>query len=143
MKKKFEHFIGMRNIFYSGIILDSESQNKLLNKFNIPNGWIRYAHHMTICLGELPTIYREYRDEKIKLIVTHYIFTDNLISVKVDGFFALSRNGKNETSNRIPHITVATKPGTKPKESNKIEEWLKIKPFFLNGTVKEINAEPK
>lgn len=140
MKKKFEHFIGMRNISYSAVILDKESHDKLLSIFYIPDNWIIYAHHMTICIGELPTIYRDYRNEDVKLTVTHYSFTNKVLTVKVDGFFALSRGGKNETSNRIPHITVATSPNSRPKDSNDIENWIKIKPFILNGTVKEVES---
>ena len=142
MIKKFEHFTGMRNISYSGIILNNKSKNKLLNIinniFSIPEDWSIYAHHMTICLGELPTIYRDYREEEIELIVTHYGLNDKSLAVKVDGFFTLSRC-KDEINNRIPHITISTSPGTSPKESNNIKNWIKIKPFKIKGKIMEIH----
>lgn len=137
MIKKFEHFTGMRNISYSGIILDKKSHNKLINMFDIPKNWIIYAHHMTICLGELPTIYRDYRDKEIELTVTHYKMNNNVLSVKVNGFFTLSRGG-NEIDNRVPHITIATSPSSSPKDSNYILDWIEIKPFKINGIIKEI-----
>ena len=143
MIKIFEHFIGFRNVNFSGIILTEQSHNRLVDYFTdiIPDTWTIHAHHMTICLGELPTIYRDYRDEQIDLKVTHYSKTDNIITVKVDGFFTLSRGDmdkRDEPINRISHITIATNIGIGPKESNNITEWVEITPFSINGIVKEI-----
>jgi len=141
MIKTFEHFVGFRNIAYSGIILDKESRYELLNKFSdiIPDDWEIHAHHMTICMGELPTIYRDYREEEIELTVTHLGISDDAIAVKVKGFFALSR-GKNEVDERVQHITIATNPPNSPKISNDITDWEEIKPFKISGIVKEIEG---
>jgi len=133
-----EHFIGFRNIEYSGIILYEEYRQLLLNKFsdNIPHYWKKFAHHMTICIGELPTIYRDYRNEEIDLYVTHCGYNENSIAVKVEGFFTINRD--NEFEQKIPHITLATHPEFSPKESNNIKNWKKIKPFKIKGIIKEI-----
>ena len=139
--KTFEHFIGFRNIAYSGIILDEESHNKLINLTNIPYGWNIYAHHMTISIGELPTIYRDYRGEEIELTVTHISKTDIIIAVKVEGFFTINRNDKREISKeRNQHITIAIKPPNSPKISNEIIDWKEIKPFKIKGIIKEVNG---
>jgi len=39
-----------KTISYSAVVLDHESSESLLNKFNgeIPDGWKKYGHHMTI-----------------------------------------------------------------------------------------------
>lgn len=142
MIKTFEHFVGMRNIAYSAIILDEESHDKLINKFgDVPPDWELYAHHMTICIGELPTIYRDYRGEEIELTVTHYGSTDNVIAVKVDGFFTINRSSKREITNeRQQHITISVKPPNSPKIANEITNWERIKPFKVKGIVREIEG---
>lgn len=143
MIKIFEHFVGFRNIAYSGIILDTESRHILLNKFSdiIPDGWEIHSHHMTICLGELPTIYRDYRGEEIELTVTHLGITDKSITVKVSGFFTINRKNNMESINdRHQHITIATNPPNPPKFSNEITNWKKITPFKISGIVQEIEG---
>jgi hypothetical protein len=138
MLKKFEHFINIKKVSYSGIILDKISHYKLVNLFDIPKNWVIYAHHMTICLGELPIIYKNYINEEIELTVTHFGMNNSVLAVKVDGFFTLSRKG-NEINNRKPHITIATSLSSSPKESNYIEDWVEITPFKIKGIVKEID----
>jgi len=135
MIKTYENFIN--KISYSGIILKDYDRNKLLNRFDIPDGWIKYAHHMTICLGELPKIYKEYINNEIELTVTHYGENKNVIAVKVNGFFTLNRKG-DETNERQEHITIATNSNSSPKYSNYIKNWIEIKPFNIKGVVKEI-----
>jgi sulfur carrier protein ThiS len=138
MLKTYEHFIGFRDIEYSAIMLDNKSKELLLSTFKdiIPNGWIIQSDHMTICLGELPTIYRDYRGEEVKLTVTHLGISDKSIAVKVNGFFVINRKdvGYDE---RKQHITIAFNPKYGPKYSNEIEEWKKIIPFKVKGVVEE------
>ncbi len=120
-----------KTISYSAVVLDHESSELLLNKFNgeIPDGWKKYAHHMTIALG------KAIEDENLlgssqTLIVTQIGKSDMVMAVRVEGF---------PSKNKIPHITLAVNPeGGKPFMSNKIEEWNDIEPFEITGEVRNI-----
>jgi len=120
-----------KTISYSAVVLDYESSESLLNKFNgeIPDGWKKYAHHMTIALG------KAIEDENLlgssqTLTVTQIGKSDMVIAVRVEGF---------PSKNKIPHITLAVNPeGGKPFMSNKIEEWKDIEPFEITGEVRNI-----
>jgi hypothetical protein len=120
-----------KTISYSAVVLDHESSELLLNKFNgeIPDGWKKYAHHMTIALG------KAIEDEKLLgssqiLTVTQIGKSDMVIAVRVEGF---------PSKNKIPHVTLAVNPeGGKPFMSNKIEEWKDIEPFEITGEVRNI-----
>ena len=120
-----------KTISYSAVVLDHESSELLLNKFNgeIPDGWKKYAHHMTIALG------KAVEDENLlgsiqTLTVTQIGKSDMVIAVRVEGF---------PSKNKIPHITLAVNPeGGKPFMSNKIEEWNDIEPFEITGEVRNI-----
>jgi hypothetical protein len=120
-----------KTISYSAVVLDHKSSELLLNKFNgeIPDGWKKYAHHMTIALG------KAIEDENLLgssqiLTVTQIGKSDMVIAVRVEGF---------PSKNKIPHVTLAVNPeGGKPFMSNKIEEWKDIEPFEITGEVKNI-----
>jgi len=97
----------------------------------IPDGFEKIAHHMTINLGKL-------RDEnllnkKYDLKVVAVSKNDKIIAVKVET--------KAPSKCKTKHITVAVnrENGGKPVMSNDIFEWEKLKkPFILKGIVKEI-----
>jgi hypothetical protein len=120
-----------KTISYSAVVLDHDTSELLLNKFDdeIPDGWKKYAHHMTIALG------KAVEDENLlgsiqTLIVTQIGKSDMAIAVRVEGF---------PSKNKIPHITLAVNPdGGKPFMSNKIEEWEDIEPFEITGEVSNI-----
>ena len=120
-----------KTISYSAVVLDYESSELLLNKFNgeIPDGWKKYAHNMTIALG------KAIEDENLLgssqiLTVTQIGKSDMVIAVRVEGF---------PSKNKIPHVTLAVNPeGGKPFMSNKIEEWKDIEPFEITGEVRNI-----
>ena len=123
-----------RKISYSAVVLEDSDQHKLLDTFkdNIPNDWKKYAHHMTIKMGELPSEKKQDIGQKVELVVKAIGQTDKAIAVKVDGYW---------TTNQIEHITLAvnTANGGKPVDSNKIENWLPIsEPIKVRGTVMEI-----
>ena len=120
-----------KTISYSAVVLDHDTSELLLNKFDdeIPDGWKKYAHHMTIALG------KAVEDENLlgsiqTLIVTQIGKSDMAIAVRVEGF---------PSKNKIPHITLAVNPdGGKPFMSNKIEEWEDIEQFEITGEVSNI-----
>ena len=120
-----------KTISYSAVVLDHESSELLLDKFNgeIPDGWKKYGHHMTIALG------KSVEDENLlgsvqTLIVTQIGKSDMAVAARVEGF---------PSKNKIPHVTLAVNPeGGKPFMSNKIEEWKDIDPFEITGEVRNI-----
>lgn len=148
MLTQFEHFRFYKkglNITYSGIVLDQDSRDKLLKTFIYPNpdytNWIKIAHHMTICMGELPEHLKRYwLDEEVTLTVTEIGVNEKVVAVKVSGFFSISKPFQLENEGpKFPHITLAIDPiDGKPSDSNLIENWKKIKPLKLKGIVQEI-----
>jgi hypothetical protein len=120
-----------KTISYSAVVLDHKSSQLLLNTFSdeIPDGWKKYAHHMTISLG------KAVEDETLlgsiqKLKVTQIGKSDMAMAVRVEGF---------PSKNKIPHVTLAVNPkGGKPFMSNKIEEWKDVNPFEITGEVSNI-----
>ena len=55
MKLLLENWRGYlteQRVSYSGVVLDEESQQKLL-ELGVPEGWTPVAHHMTITMGPL------------------------------------------------------------------------------------------
>ena len=145
MKLLFENwreFLNEQNISHSGVVLDEESKQKLLD-LNIPEGWEPIAHHMTITMGPLT-------DEKgshdfsetypegaeIELPVVAIGQDERAMAVKV--------RPPNEINKKIsfPHVTVAVNraEGGKPFHSNKIPEE-NFKPssgITLRGLVAEV-----
>lgn len=124
----------MEKTAYSAVVLDEKSRSKLLEMLgnNIPNGWEKLAHHMTINMGEIDTQYERYLGFDVDLRVTHIGISDLVMAVGVEGF---------PTVNKTPHITVAVnrKDGGKPFMSNKITDWRPIQfSLDLKGKVVEV-----
>ena len=125
----------MGKINYSAVVLDIKSRNKLIERFKdiIPEDWKIIAHHMTINLGEIDPEFEKYLGYKnVGLRVEEIGYDDKVIAVGVTGF--PSKNNK-------PHITLAVNinNGGKPKMSNDLTNWKKIKrPFMVSGDVIEV-----
>lgn len=118
------------DVLYSAVVLEKASQNVLFSNVEkmIPEGWIRYGHHMTITMGKLKD--KSELGLEVMLAVEKIGFSDMAMAVKVNGF---------HTKNEIAHVTVAINPnGGKPVMSNDITDWRDIRMFILNGTVTEI-----
>jgi hypothetical protein len=118
-------------VSYSGVVLDKSSKEKILSNVDTPKGWKVYAHHMTICLGELPENLKDLKGKKQTLKITKLGKSDKAIAFGVE---------TDLSKNKIPHITVAinTSIGAKPKDSNEIQEWEDIEPFTVVGYVDEV-----
>lgn len=118
-------------ISYSGVILDKNSTNKILDIVDVPTGWKSIAHHMTIFLGRIPEQFKDLLGKKQTLIITKLGKSEKAIALGVDTNLSL---------NKIPHITVAinTSIGAKAKDSNEITDWEDIKPFEVVGYVEEV-----
>lgn len=125
-----------RNILYIGIELDEDSRELLKTKFGKQEGWKLYCHHMTSVFNTKGTELtvpeelwlRENEGKQKFLIVSHYGETPKVAAVRVM-VDAPSRN-------RYKHITIATRDGGKPVDSNTIENWTLTEPLILTGKVK-------
>lgn len=121
-------------ISYSAVVLSAADQQKLKSAFEeqMPDGWTTFAHHMTICMGELPTELKDKVGEQVTLTCTDIGTSLTNIALKVSGF---------QSSNAIPHITlfVNVTGGGKPFDSNKITDWKPLpQPIEVQGVVSEI-----
>lgn len=119
------------DVLYSCVLLGKASQNVLFHNLEkmIPEGWVRYGHHMTINLGPLKD--KSELGQEVTLKVLKIGISDMAMAVMVDGF---------HTSNAIPHVTIAInrEKNAKPVMSNQITNWQDIKTFLLMGVVTEI-----
>ncbi len=129
-KAVFEN--GTRWIYF-GVFLDDESRERLLSKFDIPEGWREYADHMTIVFNNksekaeaLAEKCAESLGELVTLTVTHIGMSGKALAVLVTGC---------ESNNDIPHITIAVSPTGKPVDSNLITDLEKIDEFTVSGTI--------
>lgn len=148
MLLKFENFKFYKKglpITYSAVVLDDESRNKLLSTLIYPNiefaDWIKIAHHMTICMRDLPEHLKKYwLDEEVTLTAREFGFNDKAAAVKVTGFFTITKSHEIEGEGpKFQHITLAINPSNgKPSDSNLITEWQEIESIKLRGTIKEI-----
>ena len=115
------------NWIYTGVFLDNESRNKLMEMFgnNIPKGWKPYCHHMTLVFNnkneesqELFNYYSQRFGQTVPLLATHIGMSDKAMAVKV--------KWSDKNANATPHITLATSPSGKPVDSNFIKEWIML-----------------
>lgn len=125
----------MNSVSYSAVVLDNASKVKLKEVFDhlIPDSWEWVGHHMTICMGPLSNsgITTEI-GQTVVLSVDAVGKSETALAVKVVGFYS---------KNAIPHITLGVnrQNGGKPKDSNKITDWLAYNyDLRLTGTVQEI-----
>lgn len=128
-----KEFFKSSDVLYSAVVLDNASYNKLLSpsNYNIepPDGWIIYAHHMTIAFGK-GIDNKEDLGKEVTLKVVRVGLSDMAMAVQVEGY---------PSKNVIPHVTIAVNPnGGKPVMSNDITKWQDVKPFYLTGKVIEI-----
>ena len=141
--ERWNRYLLLENVAYSGVVLDSESRQRLLDSVNIPEGWEPIAHHMTITLGPLlhPKGKHDFSKnygpgDEVSLKVTHVGLDDRAMAVKVEA--------PHEISKRVafPHITIAVnrEGGGKPFHSNKIPGD-NFKPIEGNLMVKGIVTE--
>jgi hypothetical protein len=124
----------MNKIAYSAVVLDNSSRFRLIERFKkyIPENFEVVAYHMTINMGEIDPEYEKYLGMSVKLTVEEIAMDDKVIAVGVSGFY--SKNPK-------PHITLAvnTFEGGKPKMSNNLTNWEKVKrPLTITGKVTEV-----
>jgi hypothetical protein len=117
---------------WSAVIIDEASRNLLLSTYNsqIPQGWEKIAHHMTI--NPFGLVNDEGKQVTLKVIAVG--LNDKALAVKVSGY-----DGK--TNNNFAHITIAINRagGAKPKDSNDIKNWTNVdNGIIIKGTVQNL-----
>jgi len=145
MKLLFENwrqYLTEQNISYSGIVLDEESRQKLL-ELPIPEGWEPIAHHMTITMGSL--IHKKGKHDFSEAYPPGAVIELPVVAVGQDErAMAVQVQTPSEISKKIsfPHVTVAVNRagGGKPFHSNKIpeENFAPLDGIVLRGIVEEV-----
>lgn len=136
MVKNWNQFSYNKNISYSAVVLDKKSHDKLINLisgYEILDDWKKFAHHMTLNMGELNN--QLLLGKKVELKVTginDFNESDKSVAVRVETDLPVKSGN--------PHITLAVniKIGGKPKDSINIKEWKDIDNFNVYGIVEEV-----
>lgn len=126
-----------KKVSYSAIVLDDRSHHRLINMFgatweNEP-GWDTLAHHMTICMGPLPSDLESFLGREVEIEVTGFAGDEKVKAVSV--------RSPIKTKNKLPHVTLAVnrENGGKPVMSNNLANWRPVRiPLFLQGIVREL-----
>lgn len=123
----------MKDISYTAVVLNDRSRNKLIETFKnkIPDGYRIIAHHMTICMGQLPESQRSDVGLTVQLTVESFAIDDKVIAVGVTGY---------PSNNKHPHITLAVNDsnGGKPMMSNYLTNWEPAPRIKVSGIITEI-----
>ena len=135
-------FLAEQNISYSGVVLDEESRQQLLN-LDTPEGWEPVAHHMTITMG--PLIHKKGKHDFSEAYPVGSEVELPVVAVGIDErAMAAKVQPPSEVSKKIsfPHVTIAVnrEGGGKPFHSNKIpeENFQTLTGITLRGTVEEV-----
>lgn len=119
---------------YSAVVLTDKSHNQLLSAFSkdLPEGWERLAHHMTITMGPLKGQLQSLSGMEVKMVVTHFACDDKVCAVRVET--------EVPSKNKVKHITLAVnrEHGGKPNMSNGLTDWKEVLPVVLFGMVEEV-----
>jgi len=107
----------MNKVSYTALVLDKESRQRILGLWEIPEGWEKIGHHMTINMGaskypELVGV--EGSAKAVSIAIDHEL-----------GVMAIGVESDTPSDNKIKHITLAVNRsvGAKPFMSNKLKEW--------------------
>ena len=140
--ENWRKYLTEQKISYSGVVLDEDSKQKLL-ELPIPEGWEPVAHHMTITMGPLlhPKGKHDFSESysagtEVSLPVVAVGQDERAMAVKV------KPPGEINKKISFPHVTVAVnrEGGGKPFHSNKIpeENFEPLGGIILNGVVEEV-----
>ena len=140
--ENWRQYLTEQKISYSGVVLDEESKQKLL-ELPIPEGWEPVAHHMTITMGPLqhPKGKHDFSElypvgTEVSLPVVAVGQDERVMAVKVKPPAEINKKIS------FPHVSVAVNrdAGGKPFHSNKIpeENFKPLSGIILNGVVEEV-----
>lgn len=127
----------MKNYNYFGLFVDNSTKCELVEKYLLKANKIItdlsnfYCDHVTLMHVSQHNekqykILKHYQGKQIPIKITGIGYSDKAIAFRVD----LGINS-NLCINKIPHITIATRSGGKPVDSNFITDWVDIDPFTI------------
>ncbi len=114
---------------YIALFLDDASRDKLTDTLDDPPpGWTLYADHMTVKFGSEGVPERYLGPAQCKVVGV--ALNDRVMAARVETDIP--------TQNDIPHITIATAPGAKPRESNdfSLDDFDDVDAIVLKGEVR-------
>lgn len=137
--KTYEAFT--KKVLYSCVLLNPESHELLKSTYcnDLTDDWKIYCHHMTICLGELPTEFKNRLGEQIEVETTKIGQDDKAFAVKVN-LLDEELKAYYSVGTKFPHITLAVNKTNngKPVMSNYIGNWEATENIKLYGRITEI-----
>ena len=124
---------------YFAAVLDDNSKREL-QKFNFDSftGITKHGHHVTL----IPPPEFKKNDPRLKFEGKPVEFKVDAIGNWKNGVFALRVDPRDPLvrlrKKGVAHITLATKKGFAPKDSNEIRHWSLIKPLTLKATLQVV-----
>jgi len=117
---------------YVAIVLSQESHELCAQHARrlglLPRPHRLLCHHVTLTMGDNKDGRFAIGEER-HLTATHY----GTINGRVAAFCV---SGAHDSNNVVPHVTIATFNGAKPRESNDVRHWQALpEPFVIVGTV--------
>ena len=124
-------------IQYTGLVSPESIKNGretpwagLVERFDIPEGWITHGHHMTINLGANKDFNTNGAGVRMRALALGK--SDKALALLVESGLSIQ--------NEHQHITIATAPDAQPKDSNDITNWEPIQPFPIDGFIAEVSS---
>ena len=114
---------------YTALFLDQQSRDKLTDTLDDPPpGWALHADHMTVKFGSEGVPERYLGPAQLKVVGV--ALNDRVMAARVETDIP--------AQNDIPHITIATAPGAKPRESNdfSLDDFDDVDAIVLKGEVR-------
>jgi tRNA splicing ligase len=109
-------------IIYIAAILTREAQETLWKSISdrvaIPADWKKYCHHMTIRFNPGNNDNLPLFGDDISLVVTEVVADNRAVAVKVEP--NTNKKELHMPADKVPHVTIATAPGTPPVYSNEL-----------------------
>ena len=124
--------------YYGFYVLDNSELRRLAEQIELPLTWKVYAHHCTLGMGNAPDDVRPSLGVKYDIMASEIgAFDDRVIALRIAPVRGFDFGG------RVPHITLAVniRAGAKPKDSNEIKKWDRLRsPIVLKTVFAEFNA---
>ena len=118
---------------YTAIVLDDYSRNRVIERarecglFQDLHNPKTFAHHVTLAMGDHSARWTVGTPRKMTVVKVGWV------KGRVAAFMV---EGAADGTNNIPHITIATSEGAKPRDSNEIGYWHALSlPFEITGTI--------
>jgi hypothetical protein len=135
MTKSFYEMTQLIKPSYTALVLDDASRATLLSLAQIPPGWEKFAHHMTINMGDAASgPAANLLGQPGSLVVESLGQDDRVVAAKVKTDIP--------SANATKHVTIAVNraAGGKPFHSNQLTNWNTPVPpnIVLKGRIVEV-----